>query len=82
MAEEHHEEVVGDIVVGGHTLLLFGEVMGEGGFEVGRPRSQNHLVSIDWLAFDHQRDVTELLLVQDREKVFLILIHLHDAAGT
>ena len=65
MAQEHHEEVVRHVVVSGDSLFFLGKIVRERGLEVGRTRGQDHLVAVDGLAFDHERDVTELGLVQD-----------------
>ena len=65
MSEEHHEEVVGHIVVGSYSLFFLSEVVGEGGLKVGGARGKDNLMAVDWLAFDHQSDIAELRLVQD-----------------
>ena len=75
MAEEHHEEVVGDIVVGGHALLLLCEVVRERGLEVGGAGGEDDLVTIDRSAFHHESDIAEVGLVQDREEVSLVDTH-------
>ena len=53
MTQEHHEEVVGDVVIVGYTLLFLREVMGERCFEISRTRGKDDLVAIDRFAFDH-----------------------------
>ena len=81
MAEEHHEEVVRHVVVGGNSLLLLRKVMRERGLKVGTARRQDNLVAVDGLAFHHERNVTELLLVQDREEVALVALLLRSSHG-
>ena len=65
VTQEHHEEIVRDVVVGGDTLLLFCEIVGEAGLKIGRPGGENDLMAVDGLAFDHQRNIAELWLVED-----------------
>ena len=65
VSQEHHEEIVRDIVVGGDTLLLFCEIVGEAGLKIGRPGGENDLMAVNGLSFDHKCDVAELWLVED-----------------
>ena len=72
MLEEHHEEVVGNVVVGSYTLLFLREIVREGRLEVVRARGQNYLVAIDGFTLHHQCDVAELWMVQDCKEVLCI----------
>ena len=72
MTQEHHEEIVGHVIVGCDSLLLFGEVVGEARLEVSRARCKNDLVAVDGLSFDHKCNVAELRLVQNGEEVALV----------
>ena len=72
MTQEHHEEIVGYVIVGRDSLLLLSEVVGEARLKVSRARCQNDLVAVDGLSFHHKRDIAEFGLVQDRQEVALI----------
>jgi len=72
VSEEHAEEFIWHVIISNDTLFLLSKVMRERRFEVDRPRSEDYLVTIDRLAFDHQSDVTEVGLVENAEKVFLV----------
>ena len=71
--QELVELFVADTVVEVHDpVLLLGEVVSEQCFEVSGSGSQDDLVCIDLLPFDHQSHVGELLLVQEVNEVTLL----------
>ena len=72
MTQEHHEEIVGYVIVSCDSLLLLSEVVREARLEVGRARGQNDLVAVDGLSFDHKCDIAKLRLIQDGQEVALI----------
>jgi len=74
VAQKHHKEVVGNVVVSGYALLFLSEVVGERRFEVSATGGQDHLMAVDGLALDHKRDIAELLLVQDRQEAPLVAL--------
>ena len=65
MSQELHENLIWNIIVVHNSLLFFCEVMGERGFKVGGSGGQYYLMAVNWFAIDHQRDITEVFLVQD-----------------
>ena len=76
--QKEKEEVVGHIIKSGHSLLFFGEIMGKTGFKVGWSRSKNHLMAINGLAFDYERYIWKLFLIQDWQKVSRVCSHLYN----
>ena len=79
--EEARQLVVGDagFVEVDHAEVLFGEVVGEEGLEVGGAGGEDDLVAVDRLVLDDQGHVTELLLIEYRDEVLLVVV---DEAGT
>ena len=72
MTQEHHEEIVGYIIVSRDSLLLLSEVVGEARLEVGRARGQDDLVAVDGFSFDHKCNIAKFRLVQNGQEVALV----------
>ena len=77
VAEEHVEEVVGDVWSREvhYSLLLLLEVVGEQRFEIERPGGQDHLMSMDDVPFDKERNITKVRLIQHVQEVPLLLFN-------
>ena len=77
MFQEARELIVRDagLVEVNNAEVLLREIVSEQGFKVGRPRGEDHLVAVDLLVLHDEGHVTEVLLVENRNEVLLVVIY-------